>query len=121
VGAHIALLRLILTDWTSGDWQNRVKLREGFVKHYEHVRSTVPEENLIEHRPTDGWEPLCKFLGKPIPDVPYPRVNEGDSAANLHFKVFWIVVAKLVLKRIIMPVGAAVAAMWLYRWLVLDS
>ena len=21
----------------------------------------------------EGWEKLCEFLGKPIPDVPFPR------------------------------------------------
>lgn len=23
----------------------------------------------------EGWEPLCSFLGVPVPDVPFPRVN----------------------------------------------
>ncbi len=23
----------------------------------------------------DGWEPLCGFLGMPVPDAPFPRVN----------------------------------------------
>lgn len=23
-----------------------------------------------------GWEPLCKFLGKPIPDQPFPHKND---------------------------------------------
>ena len=27
-------------------------------------------------RPGDGWEPLCRFLGLPVPDQPYPRSNE---------------------------------------------
>ena len=27
----------------------------------------------------DGWEPLCKFLGKPVPTEPMPRENvTGD-------------------------------------------
>ena len=39
------------------------------------VRRTVPADRLLVHRATDGWAPLCAFLGKPIPDAPYPRVN----------------------------------------------
>jgi hypothetical protein len=28
----------------------------------------------------EGWEPLCKFLGKPIPDKPIPHDNKtGDK------------------------------------------
>lgn len=25
----------------------------------------------------DGWGKICKFLGKPIPDVPFPHENKG--------------------------------------------
>jgi len=25
----------------------------------------------------DGWEKLCKFLKKPIPDIPFPHSNKG--------------------------------------------
>jgi hypothetical protein len=28
----------------------------------------------------DGWEPLCKFLKKPIPDAPFPWTNRGIYA-----------------------------------------
>ncbi len=27
----------------------------------------------------EGWEPLCKFLDLPVPDVPFPHVNESTS------------------------------------------
>ncbi len=27
----------------------------------------------------DSWEPLCKFLNVPIPDVPFPNVNNNDE------------------------------------------
>lgn len=27
----------------------------------------------------DGWEPLCEFLGVPVPNQPFPRAN--DTAA----------------------------------------
>jgi Sulfotransferase domain len=115
MGPHLALLRLILTDWTSGDWENRTKLREGFVKHYEHIRSSVPEENLLEHRSQDGWEPLCKFLGKAVPDEPYPRVNQGDNVAQLHVKIFWVILSKLVMSYVA-PVLMAAYALWYLRW-----
>ena len=31
---------------------------------------------LLIHDPADGWEPLCKFLGKPVPDEKYPHKNK---------------------------------------------
>ena len=27
----------------------------------------------------EGWEPLCKFLGKEIPGQPFPRKNVGGT------------------------------------------
>lgn len=29
---------------------------------------------------SDGWEPLCKFLGVPVPDEPFPRANDAKAA-----------------------------------------
>ena len=31
----------------------------------------------------DGWEPLCKFLNKPVPDAPFPRANESAAVARI--------------------------------------
>jgi hypothetical protein len=81
---YFDLLHMPLLLWTDGDLQNRVKLRETFISHYAHIREIVPKENLLEWEPKDGYEPICKFLGKPIPDEPFPYVNKGDNAAVMH-------------------------------------
>lgn len=52
--------------------------RQVYKDHCEMARSLVPPENLLEYHVQDGWEPLCKFLGQPIPDVPIPNSNEKD-------------------------------------------
>lgn len=81
------------------------KLREGYLKHNEHIRSIVPKDNLLEFRPEQGWEPLCNFLGKDVPkDEPYPRLNEGDGAANVHRYIFWLVLGKYAMKGALVPV-----------------
>ncbi len=41
----------------------------------EAVRATVPADRLLVHALGDGWEPLCAYLGVPVPDQPYPRTN----------------------------------------------
>ena len=47
---------------------------------YEHsnarVRETVRAKQLLIHDHADGWPKLCEFLGKPIPDTPYPHSNK---------------------------------------------
>lgn len=112
---HIGLLRMILMDWTSGDWKNRAKLREGFIKHHEKIRSTVPKSNLLEHRPQDGWEPLCKFLGKPIPNEPYPCINQGDIVFQTNRKIFWHVATKYVM-RYLVPALIAIGVLVYLQW-----
>lgn len=39
------------------------------------VRGMVPPERLLDWSVEDGWEPLCRFLGKAVPEEPFPHVN----------------------------------------------
>ncbi|THD26459.1 Nad dependent epimerase dehydratase [Fasciola hepatica] len=48
----------------------------GFVHRIEEVKRVVPAERLLVFEVKDGWGPLCRFLNKPIPNVPFPRVND---------------------------------------------
>ena len=42
----------------------------------ERVKSTVPPEKLLVFDVKEGWEPLCKFLNKPVPNEPFPNIND---------------------------------------------
>lgn len=45
--------------------------------HNKRVINECPKEKLlIFDIAKDGWEPLCKFLNKPIPSEPFPHVND---------------------------------------------
>ena len=46
---------------------------------YAEVRRLVPEGRRLEWKLEEGWEPLCRFLGKEVPDEPFPRVNDGQD------------------------------------------
>jgi hypothetical protein len=50
-----------------------------YLKHYQEVMEKVPEEKLLVMELGEGWDRLCKFLGKEVPEVPYPKVNSGDE------------------------------------------
>lgn len=43
------------------------------------VRAEVPADRLLVFTPADGWEPLCAFLGRPVPNAPFPRSNARDE------------------------------------------
>ncbi|MBV9786572.1 MAG: sulfotransferase family protein [Chloroflexi bacterium] len=47
-----------------------------FNRHNAEVQRVVPPERLLVYDVKQGWEPLCAFLGVPVPDKPFPRLNE---------------------------------------------
>lgn len=42
---------------------------------YRHFASRQKDLLTLDITAGDGWEMLCPFLGKPIPDVPFPKAN----------------------------------------------
>lgn len=61
----------------------REKARRAYRDHYALVRRVTPRGRLLEYQLADGWGPLCDFLGKPVPDVPFPRVNDSEALQEL--------------------------------------
>lgn len=66
-----------------GTFQRRFEDKEYalsvFKQHNEEVKNYVPPEKLLAYSVKEGWEPLCAFLGVPVPDVPFPHLNDRDS------------------------------------------
>jgi hypothetical protein len=50
-----------------------------FERHNDEVRRAIPRDRLLVFEAKDGWEPLCAFLGVPVPDAPYPRNNTTEE------------------------------------------
>ena len=59
--------------------QAKKNAREAYAAYYARVYAGVPQERMIKYELGSGWEPLCKFLGKEIPDVPFPHCNEAET------------------------------------------
>jgi hypothetical protein len=60
-------------DGRIGDRDHVIKV---FERHVAEVKAAIPPERLLVFEPGDGWEPLCAFLGVPVPDEPYPQAND---------------------------------------------
>jgi hypothetical protein len=60
-------------------------LMEGFGAHNQAVKETIPQDRLLVYQVTEGWGPLCDFLGVEVPDEPFPRTNDRSE--------FWELVA----------------------------
>jgi hypothetical protein len=48
-----------------------------------HVKATIPADRLLTFDVKQGWQPLCEFLDKPIPDVPFPHLNDTKEFQKL--------------------------------------
>lgn len=58
-------------------------LEKAFVAHAEAVKAAIPASRLLTYQVKDGWEPLCSFLGCPVPDDPFPRTNDRSEFWDL--------------------------------------
>ncbi len=47
-----------------------------YKEHYKRLQADMKPGTYLEWTPEDGWEPLCKFLGKPVPEIAFPRGND---------------------------------------------
>ena len=74
-GEWRATLRKLLSDRFCGRLDDKKAMIEAYERHNELVRTTIAPDRLLEWSPSDGWEPLCGFLGVPVPDEPFPVTN----------------------------------------------
>ena len=63
----------------SGDLHSREHCIAVYEAHNDEVARTIAPDRLLVYEPGQGWEPLCRFLGVPEPDAPYPKVNTTDE------------------------------------------
>ncbi len=62
-----------------GRFLNRDHAISVYDAHNAAVRAEIPPDRLLVWEASEGWEPLCAFLGVPVPDEPFPRVNDREQ------------------------------------------
>lgn len=87
-GDQLAMLEfgrdLIFEGTFGGRFADREHVRRIHDDHVAHVRETVPPDRLLCFSPSNGWEPLCRFLGVDVPPGPFPHSNRtGDFTRRL--------------------------------------
>lgn len=97
----------------------RANLKEVYEKHYADIREALKDqpERFLEYRLGQGWEPLCAFLGKPVPDVPFPRINESEAMQEFIRVLLLASLRKMIIKwaPYIAPVMLGVVLLWRFR------
>ena len=72
--------KAILTETFDNRFEDKAHAIEIFKRHTQEVRDTIDPARLLVFDVKEGWAPLCRFLEVPIPDEPFPRLN--DTAAT---------------------------------------
>jgi len=80
---HAMVKELFAARFTA-DIQDREASIGAFERHNARVLAKAPPERLVPWRAAEGWGPLCKALGVPVPDEPFPRINTREQWAMIH-------------------------------------
>jgi len=75
--------KLIWGRALSGVMDDREKAIARYRAYIEEVQAAVPPERLLLFTVTEGWSPLCRFLGVPEPDEPFPNLNDRATIKKI--------------------------------------
>ncbi|KAK4503081.1 hypothetical protein PRZ48_006508 [Zasmidium cellare] len=123
---YVPLLRRIMEIWCGNVPYSQAKdfeameprLRKRYLAHNAECLALAKAQGrpVLEFEASMGWEPLCRFLGKEVPEGAYPHVNEGDYVVDLHKGIVWMRLKATFGTSVVVlglgAVGAAVGAWW---------
>lgn len=113
--------KIILGYFNARNKQDIIKnAPQVFEKHYQGIRDACAATpgRCLEMMIEDGWGPLCRFLGKEIPKVPFPRRNEirALQAKTSAYRTKQFVKGLLsALGFVAVPFAVGVSAFWYMR------
>lgn len=58
-----------------------------YEKNNADVQAAFDDDRLLVYHLGDGWEPLCRFLDRPVPDTPFPRSNSTAEFTEMMKKL----------------------------------
>jgi Sulfotransferase domain len=67
--------------WHPADAENhdRDRMIRRMTDHNAKVKQTIEPGRLLTFEAAQGWEPLCAFLGLPVPGTPFPHINSTEE------------------------------------------
>ena len=59
--------------------------KKHYFAHNERIRRLAKEQRrqFLEFNVKQGWDPLCRFLGEPVPNSPFPKGNDTKEMQGL--------------------------------------
>ena len=71
--------RIIAVQTFGGAMDDKDAAIARYEDHIDNVRKNIAAERLLVYQVTEGWGPLCKFLGVSEPREDFPRLNNVND------------------------------------------
>lgn len=81
--------RLVWSGTFDGRFQDKAYAMGVFSEHIEAVKAHCAPERLLVFEVAQGWQPLCEFLDVPVPDKPFPHLNDAKSLQRRFAGIRW--------------------------------
>lgn len=75
----LSMARHVVSEKTFGGRTDEAHVLDVLERHEAEVKRSVPASRLLVFDVAEGWDPLCRFLGVPVPDAPFPRTNSSEE------------------------------------------
>jgi hypothetical protein len=98
--------RLIWERTLRGAMPDRAAAAAQYQRHIDEVVAGVPADRLLVFSANQGWGPLCAFLGLPVPETPFPNINDRADFTKM------FTVMKVAAGGILAAGFVLVAALW---------
>ncbi|KAI8806843.1 hypothetical protein BJ742DRAFT_897976, partial [Cladochytrium replicatum] len=87
-GRHLGA-NVLDRDFKGTFYTDSAAAQQVFIDHNEEVKRFAKEhgKELLVYEVSQGWEPICEFLGVPVPDVPFPKVNDTEE---FNARIVWM-------------------------------
>ena len=79
VGAEAFFEGSVVGRFDQQRMDDRAYMTDFFERWNAAVIDELPPHRLLVFEAKQGWQPLCDFLGVPVPESPYPRINSREE------------------------------------------
>lgn len=77
---HALQVRMLEEDYFEGRFSEKDYAVNRYSEWNDEIKEMYGEDELLVYQVTEGWEPVCDFLGVPVPvDEPFPHLNHPDK------------------------------------------
>jgi hypothetical protein len=77
--AQQSMGKLIVLDMTFNGKLDKDNAIAVYRRHNAAVKAAISASRLLVYDASQGWKPLCDFLGAPVPAEPFPKTNSTEE------------------------------------------